>query len=113
MAELEPPPLAVEVGQGDEEIGQRRVFAVQQLGEALREVARVVHEEIFSCVFGASPDTPGGLMERLREARGRVWPAPTLACSGGRLAQREGLPSASGCGASYFVRIRVKENPAL
>ena len=90
--------------------GQRRVLAVEQLGEASREVARVVHEEIFSCDFGASPEAPGGLMERAREARGRVRPAPALACSGRRLAQRERPSCAIRCRAVDSALERVKAN---
>jgi len=42
------------VGQGDEEIGQRRALAVEQLGDAGNEVARVVHDGECRTHFRAS-----------------------------------------------------------
>jgi len=39
VAELDPPSLPVEVGEGDEEVGQGAVFAAEELGEALREIS--------------------------------------------------------------------------
>ena len=44
VAELDPATFAVEVGEGDEEVGQGAVLAAEQLGEALREISRVVHD---------------------------------------------------------------------
>jgi hypothetical protein len=54
---LEPPALAVEVRQRDEEVGEGAVLPGEQLGEALREVAGVVHPGIVSP--GLAPSVEG------------------------------------------------------
>lgn len=87
-AEPQPQALAIEVGQGDQEVGQRAVFPAEEVGEAEGEFAggggvRVVHGRIVSCVFGAAwnarrrppwrdrgAGVGGGAEERARETAG-------------------------------------------
>jgi hypothetical protein len=47
--------MAIEVGEGEEEVGHRALFAVEEIGEAAGGFACVVHGRIVSCDFAASP----------------------------------------------------------
>ena len=52
IPELEPAPIAIKLGECEEEVGERRVLATKQVGEAVGQIARF-HERIISRVFGA------------------------------------------------------------
>jgi hypothetical protein len=66
VPELEPPPFAVEGREGKEKIGERSVLAAEQIGEAVREVARF-HERIFSRDFRGPQDARSGPLAHERE----------------------------------------------
>ena len=68
VSEPEPGALAVEVGEGDEKVGERGVLAAEEIGEAAGGFAWVVHGEIVSRVFAASWNARRGALGRGREA---------------------------------------------
>jgi hypothetical protein len=57
VPQLDPPALAVELGERDEEVGEGGALAGEEVGEALREEAGIVfHEVMISRCFEPSPD---------------------------------------------------------
>ena len=64
MPELDPQPLPVEVGEGDEELGERGALALEELGETGGEIACGGHEASIDRDFGASPDARIRVRER-------------------------------------------------
>ncbi len=56
VAQFEPQPAAVEVGERDEEVGHGSVLATEEIGEAGGEIACVRHEATVARLFLASPN---------------------------------------------------------
>jgi hypothetical protein len=54
VAEVDPPLVAIERREGDEEVRERGVLAAEEIGEGVRQLACGAHEPTFSCVFAAS-----------------------------------------------------------
>jgi len=64
MPELKPEPLPVEVGEGEEEVGESALLLAEEPGEAGGLFESAVHGESVSPVFRASPDARGCLLDR-------------------------------------------------
>ncbi len=67
LPELDPKALPVEVGEGDEELGERGALAVEELGEAGGEIACGDHDASIARDFGGSPGVRIRVRERERE----------------------------------------------
>src|SRR6266508_3861532 len=65
--ELDPQPLPVEVGEGDEELGERGALALEELGETGGEIACGGHDASIAREFWASPDARMRVRERERQ----------------------------------------------
>ena len=59
-----PPALTVEVGEGDEEVGEAAALLGEERGDAAGEVGGVVHEERVSCISLVSWNARGSRWER-------------------------------------------------
>src|SRR6266568_6158385 len=64
VPELEPAPLAVEGGEGEEEVGESALLLAEEPGEAGGLFQGTVHGESVSPEFRASPDARGWLLAR-------------------------------------------------
>jgi hypothetical protein len=67
-----PEALPIEVRERQEKISHRAVLAAEEIGEAARRLACVVHTRIFSRVSATSPDARNRLLERLRARKPRT-----------------------------------------
>jgi hypothetical protein len=90
VAQLDPAVLAVEVGEGEQELGHRAMLAAEELGEANGPIVRVGHDE----TIARGSDNQGGriagvVLTPADATASRGFPAsrggtallPTIACS--------------------------------
>src|SRR6266508_573277 len=95
VPELDPEPLAVEVGEGDEKFGERCALAMEELGEAGGEIACGGHDASIARDFGGSPGARIRVRDRERE-RALENPLAHLQCTGGEFCGAgSGIPARS------------------